>query len=347
MTRRRVFRECEYFTVITTCRSFQVIRYVMIKCKAKVGEQPRYSHCEVMQRWIAPDGRYLTLARRRQMYNNIYYDLWLPGTPLELRRENCIYDHITPYGIYPYRKVIPEIARAGYKSSLYGYNPKKFFCRLLTDSRVETLLKTGQTSLLRLFLKDSSRDLSKYWASICICHRNGYKIRNTVEWCDYIDALQTLGKDIRNAKYICPADLTKAHDRAMTKLVKLELENEMKNNMPAFLKKEYDFRRDKCKFFGLKFSDGLIKVKVIESVRELIEEGKRMHHCVGRYYNKTDSLVLSAMIAGKRIETVEVNLKTLQVVQSLGPCNKKTKYHNRIVSLVTGKMHLIKKRLAA
>ena len=44
-----------------------------------------------------------------------------------------------------------------------------------------------------------------------------------------------------------------------------------------------------------------------------------MHHCVftNEYYLKADSLILSATIDGKRIETIEVSLKRMEVVQSL------------------------------
>ena len=47
-------------------------------------------------------------------------------------------------------------------------------------------------------------------------------------------------------------------------------------------------------------------------------EGKAMHHCVGGYHRRKDSLILSATIDGKRIETIEVSLTTLKVVQSRG-----------------------------
>mgnify|MGYP000296788918 FL=1 len=51
-----------------------------------------------------------------------------------------------------------------------------------------------------------------------------------------------------------------------------------------------------------------------------------MHHCVftNEYYLKADSLILSATIDGKRIETIEVSLKRMEVVQSRGVCNKNT-----------------------
>lgn len=69
------------------------------------------------------------------------------------------------------------------------------------------------------------------------------------------------------------------------------------------------------------------------------------HHCVSGYALKEDSLIFSAQIRGKRIETVEVSLKQLKVVQCRGLQNKNTEYHDRIISLVNKNMHLIKERL--
>ena len=71
------------------------------------------------------------------------------------------------------------------------------------------------------------------------------------------------------------------------------------------------------------------------------------HHCVGSYHSKEDSLILSACIDGKRIETIEVSISQLKVIQSKGVCNKNTKYHNQIINLVSQNISLIEERLAA
>ena len=74
-----------------------------------------------------------------------------------------------------------------------------------------------------------------------------------------------------------------------------------------------------------------------------------MHHCVwsNEYYLKKDSLILSATIDGKRIETVEVSLKTFEVVQCRGLCNENTEYHDRIIALVNKNANLIRERMKA
>lgn len=60
------------------------------------------------------------------------------------------------------------------------------------------------------------------------------------------------------------------------------------------------------------------------------------------YYKRPESLILSARIGEKRIETIEISLKTYSIVQSRGACNKNTPYHDRIVSLMNRNMNLIK-----
>lgn len=85
--------------------------------------------------------------------------------------------------------------------------------------------------------------------------------------------------------------------------------------------------------------------EAVQSVADMAEEGAKMRHCVyeNGYYKKDESLILSARDHdGNRIETIEVSLKTYDVVQSRGVCNKNTEWHNEIVNLVRSNMHLIR-----
>lgn len=105
----------------------------------------------------------------------------------------------------------------------------------------------------------------------------------------------------------------------------------------------------KGKIFGLLFTDGLINVRVLESVEEHRQEGNHMHHCVfsASYYLNEESLILSATINGERVETVEFSLNEFRVMQSRGVCNKNTEYHARIVSLVNSNADIIRQRMKA
>ena len=343
-TRKSVFRENEYFSIITTCKQYQVIRFFFVKSRYKAGQAAEYSVFEVVQRWITPNGTATTIARLRGM-SMFYYDLWMKDSDMEIRPNGGLlaYD-IAPACTYPRQRFIPELKRNGFKGDYHHMRPYDLFKFILSDSRAETLLKTGQYHMLRYYIH-SFFDVEKYWASIKICIRNGYNISDCSMWKDTIDLLRHFGKDTNNPKYVCPPDLKAEHDRLM-KRRNLQMERERREQKrQKAIEDEKKYLKAKGIFFGLVFSDNLISVKVIESVEEMMEEGRLMHHCVGDYHNRKNSLILSATINGKRIETVEVSLKTFEVVQSRGVCNSDTEYHDRIIDLVNGNANLIRKRM--
>lgn len=350
-TKKRTFDDSYYLNIITAHKGYQVIRTIMFSYKSKIGEPTKLSYSEVMQRWIAPDGKYYTFARLRQTMGTYCIDSWIFHTPLELRNENsnnkfCInvYDKIGSLGeVYPRQKLILELKRAGYKKALYGQRQLDLFRTLLSDSRAETLIKAGYTKLLERIMNMGWKNINNYWQSIKICIRNGYKIKDATMWCDYIDMLRLFGKDLHNAKYVCPTNLKAEHDRYVIKRAKADAQAEIEKQ----LAKEAEYREAKARFFGLVFSDGTISIRVLESVAEIIAEGQAMHHCVAGYHSKADSLILSACIDGKRIETIEVSISQLKVIQSRGACNKNTKHHNKIIQLVEQNISLIENRLAA
>lgn len=346
-TRQRVFKEIEYFGIITTCGTFQVIRYFHISVYHKAGEQARYSCSEVVQRWLSPNGKEATIARLRGM-SIMYYDLWNFGSELEIRPYHRAHD-IDPIHFYPRQRVISEISRNGFKGNCHGMHPLELFRSILTDCKAETLLKVGQHELLKHFLHRSSRNIDTYWNSVRICIRNGYTIEDGSMWCDYIDQLNFFGKDTNSPKYVCPDNLHKQHDLYMKKKEAYVERQQLEEKRQKARENEAKFKELKAKFFGISFTDGTIQVRVLESVNEFMEEGRAMHHCVfnGEYYLKENSLILSATIDGKRIETIEISLKTLKVVQSRGVCNKNTEYHDQIINLVNKNKRLIRKRMAA
>jgi hypothetical protein len=107
---------------------------------------------------------------------------------------------------------------------------------------------------------------------------------------------------------------------------------------------EPTFRENREQFFGMVFTDGEINIQIIPTAMGIKEEGVAMHHCVGGYYNQPNSLILSAKVDGKRVETIEVKLTSYYLAQSRGLQNKSTKYHDRIVKLVEDNMQEIIKR---
>jgi len=345
-TLKRVFKQSEYFCIVTVKGNFQVLRFFLIQYNVTIGQKAHYFISEVVQRWIAPNGKYATIAKLRPLS---YYDVtWTFDSALEIRPERD-HHYINTTCIYPRQQLIPELKRSGYKGEYYNINPFDLFRTLLSDSRAETLLKAGQTKLLKYYAGSNFHKINDYWASIKICIRNNYQIKDASVWRDYIDLLRFFGKDLHNAKYVCPADLTAEHDRYVKKKREFqELERREQNKQKA-LEDEKKFQEMKSRFFGIQFSDGVIQIRVLESVEEIIQEGDIMHHCVcaSEYHLKPDSLILSACVNGKKVETIEFSLSKMQVVQCRGIHNKTTEYHDRIIELVKKNKRQIQKRMAA
>jgi hypothetical protein len=274
-----------------------------------------------------------------------YADTWNFSSTLEIRPERPLYN-IVPTGVYPCQKLIPELKRSGYKGEFYKLTPFELFHALLSDSRAETLLKAGQADLLKFFTRNGFKYIEPYWASIRICIRNAYCVEDASLWRDYIDLLRFFGKDLHNAKYVCPVDLKAEHDRYVRKKREWQERERREQARKKALEDEAVFREMKSRFFGLRFTDGLIQVRVLESVEEIMLEGNILHHCVflSGYHLKPDSLILSACIEGQKVETVELSLSKWQVLQSRGTCNQNTEYHERIIELVKKNISLIRKR---
>ena len=347
-TRKRRFKRDEaYYCILTTCGGYQVIRFFDLYVTRHVGREAWYGCQEVVQLWITPAGKVVSIARLRPMLS-WYRDSWNWSSTLEVRPYKICYD-ITPGFIYPRKSIIPALRRNGFCGDLHGISPLRLFLALLDNCRAETLLKAGQYPMLSHEIRSGVCSDEKYWPSIRICMRRGYFISDASMWCDYIDLLRYFDKDVLSARYVCPGDLAAEHDRLERKKRERLESEELQRKIQQAQKAEETFRELKSRFFGLNFVDGPIRVRVLESVAEHLEEGILMHHCVftNDYYSRPHSLILTAQIGEEHIETVEVSLETFQVVQSRGVCNKPTEYHDRIVNLVERNMDQIRRRMSA
>ena len=178
--------------------------------------------------------------------------------------------------------------------------------------------------------------MDKYWVYIRICLRHNYMVHDVDLWLDYVDMLRENKLDARNPHYLCPLNVEEAHDWVMGKCKKVYSE-----------KDEKDYISAKSHFFNLSFVDGNITVRVLESLSDFYKEGKLLHHCVfsNAYYKREDSLIMSATVDGKRMETVEFSLSRMEVCQCRGKSNQLSVYHDRILNLVRDNISLIRERM--
>lgn len=345
-TRERVIRDKSYFNVITTMEGCQVVRMFLMIVEMRKGMKANPAYLEIGSYWIDPKGKTSVVGLQRTLGH--YIDCFAFGSPLEIRRDNDAFQRISDEWVYPRIKVTNTIKRNGFKGCCHAMHPVTLFQQLLTNPKAETLMKSGDVEMLR-YLCQHPQEVDKYWNSIKVANRNGYKVTDSQMWMDYIKMLERCGKDIQSPKYICPANLKEEHDRYMRKVHILEDKKKRAEDIRKAQEREASFKEQKEKFFGIRINDGEIEVKVLESVEEYRQEAESQHICLfsAAYDQRENSLILSARIGGRIIETIEVDLCTFRVVQSRGVCNKNTDYHDRIINLINANAHLIKERITA
>lgn len=350
-SRKRTDKQTMFIAKAEICEEFQVIRSFELIAYYQAEANPRYFIREILQHWIKDDGNREVVARA----NNTRHCGWCGD--LEIRNKIVgSYYYSCSNDVYCERYHPASVFRSKYIQM--GIDGKLRGMSFLTATntiphspKAETLLKARRYELIDYF-EGHRYKIDMYWPSIKICLRNKYRIKDVSMWFDYLKLLEHYRKDLHNAHYVCPKDLKKAHDLYMVKKKRDDEKERKAKEMQRLLKlkkEEENYIKEKSKFFDIKLSDGKIVVIPLKSLEEFQQEGEIMHHCVftNEYFKKKDSLILSARIGKKHIETVEVNLKTFSIVQSRGACNSNTEYHNRIIGLVKKNMNLIRQKLTA
>lgn len=349
--KKRARTKCHFeengFNIITTCNGWQVIRALEVHKHIAKGKKAEYSWCDVCQNWIHSSGRDVIVAKKivgmgwQRRYG------W--NTETEIRQGSARgneYTRVLNFKLqYPRMLHIPELIRNGYDRKVCKkWADFDVFKTLLENPHAETLLKAGQIGAFEYSLM-YPHSVEKKWQQLKICLRNGYIIEDFTMWKDYVDNLEYLGKDTRNAHYVCPKDLKKAHDVYMEKKRKKVAEERKREMREEIMSAEADYKKRRQRFFGIAIKVDDIDISVIKTVADVFDEGEAMHHCVytNGYYKEKDSVLLSARRNGERVETIEFSLKKRKVVQSRGVCNKNTEYHDAIVNAVNSNSHLFRR----
>ena len=274
-TFERKIRQKQYFTILTACGEYQVLRMFLLSVEMEKGCKAMPYVIEIGQYWWNAQGRQSVIAVQRTLGR--YIDTFSFCSPMAVRNDNEAYRHISYSQIYPKFKVTDTLRRNGFENNFHGIAPTILIPSILSDSRSETLLKAGKSEHLKYFL-NNSRIFDACWQSYKIATRNGYDIEDISIWCDYVDMLRRLGKDIHSPKYVCPTDLHREHDRRQHELRRQREREEKEKRRKKAMEDEKRFHELKSKFFGIRFTDGTIQVHVLESVQEHLDEGVAMHH---------------------------------------------------------------------
>ena len=92
------------------------------------------------------------------------------------------------------------------------------------------------------------------------------------DWLDYLNACKKLGYDLKDDRVLRPKKLAEAHDAALVLIAEKEQEKTVSGILQAAKAlKEYEWEKD-----------GLF-IRPIGSLKELVEEGSKLKHCVASY----------------------------------------------------------------
>lgn len=343
-TRKTIYKTVNYFAITHVVEEYQVAEYFELKAEYKKGKPVKHFLHAILEDWIPPTGKVSKIGLLHHTMGCC--DSWTGNW--EIRGNGEHYYNSRKYDVYPQMYhpdsvFKPEYLKIGVNYHLSGITLLDAIKNVPMSPIAETLLKAKRYNLLEKFIEGS--DVNRYWPSIKIAMRNKYKIDDVNIWIDYLDLLKYFNKDLHNAKYVCPKNLKKEHDRLVDKKRERQRIEEQERNRKNIEKAEMLFKSKIQKFLGLQFTQGDIVVKVLESVKEFEQEGDILKHCVfaSEYYTKEDSLILSARIDDTPIETIEVDISKFKIVQSRGLKNEPTAYHSQIVSLIKKNIRHIRK----
>lgn len=311
-----------YLSGVAAMQSFKgyaVMRYFHVHSTIRLGKLAETTLDEVMRIFYRENGKRYIFARPvkplMQVCDAYYYDRPMalrpePRATREDIRINVSFDNVI-------LSMPRHLAMRGYCTKVATYAVPYLYTHF-----GEALCKQHQFAMLAYAswhgIEDSTR------TALRICARNNYIVRDPRDYDDYIRMLDELGLDIHNAHYVCPADFHKAHQEILVRRNRVKEQALTKRRFEECKAYEKDYAKRMAEYLGIVLQANGITIRPLQSVREFVEEGAAMHHCVYAcgYYRQDNCLILSARDAeGHRLATIELNLRTGNIVQCRGCCN--------------------------
>lgn len=314
-----------YLSFAMVIESFQLIRTFEFRKFYKKGQISTLEVSEICQDWFDANGNHVVVSKLHCAFADAFQG------KLEIRKPTLYKTYnVTPDIYCKSSKFREDYKKLGISSKIINISFQDLLKDLKSCPHVETLLKAEQFDLIYNW---DIRDILKYWSSLKICLRNRYKIKEPSIYKDYLDVLNYFKKDLRNSVFVCPKNLREVHNVMMNK----------KHVEDITYDSERKYIEQKKRFFDLSMKKNSIKIEPLKSVPEFLAEGLALKHCVYKnsYYEKTDSLILSARVKNMPIETIEVSLNDYTVKQCYGYDNKHSQYHDEILNLLNKNISLI------
>lgn len=355
-TKERVIRDKSYFNVITTIDGYQVVRMFLMIVEMRKGLKAKPAFLEIGSYWISShsvgqlkgDCKGNTTVVGLQRTLGYYIDSFAFGSPLEIRRDNEAFQRISDEWVYPRINVTDTIKRNGFKGSCHHIHPVTLFQELLTNPKAETLMKANEIELLRYLCSSNQRaeNIKRYWNTIKIANRNGYKVKDSVMWVDYIKMLEQMGRDINSPSLIAPQDLKTAHDIYVAKVNRQRIKEQREKERQQAIEDKAKFEELKSRYFGMAMTDGEIEIHSIDTIDDYYKIGESQSICCGtaKYFLKENTLTLTAYIGNKQIATIEISLDDYHIIQCRAFANGICEYTEQIAGIINANKEMIAER---
>lgn len=201
------------------------------------------------------------------------------------------------------------------------------------EKLAETQLSYGQieTATKYMSLQKLMNRIEKY--SGCqfttACSSAEQVIRDTANtYMDYIGMRLALGYDMNNTVYQQPRDLRAAHDKMVQESNKEKMDERIREVEQKYSNIRSNYRKLRNIYF---YEDDAYMIRPARSAKEIVEEGRILHHCVGgdnylRKHNDGRSYILMLRFKDKTEEpyiTVEISSNKPEIIQWYGERDRK------------------------
>lgn len=201
------------------------------------------------------------------------------------------------------------------------------------EKLAETQLSYGQieTATKYMSLQKLLNRIEKY--SGCqfttACSSAEQVIRDTANtYIDYIGMRLALGYDMNNTVYQQPRDLRAAHDKMVQESNKEKMDERIREVEQKYSNIRSNYRKLRNIYF---YEDDAYMIRPARSAKEIVEEGRILHHCVGgdnylRKHNDGRSYILMLRFKDKTEEpyiTVEISSNKPEIIQWYGERDRK------------------------
>ena len=359
------FKDWFCFNEVTTCHGWQIVRFWIADFKFTKGRRAEMCYIGSMfERWFNPAiGKEVLLGKYRgcfPYYRRIPWAISYFGSTEGYVHRNLqltSYDDFSDF-VYPKVRILDSYKVKGAQRIPAGGDFSKAF-RMLTAKEnseiTETILKVGRKAEIALMTRNFVT-FRKWWRTILVSRRHGFKYEKYGdEYFDYLRQLEELHLDTRSPHYVAPADF-KAMHQEMTRRLNVAAERRRREWQREREIREYEraknaeeeFIKARKKYFGLLLVSENYTAQPLKSVKEFLDEGLAMEHCVFScsYFNPKvhpNSLILSVRgNDGERMVTIEISTKDWKIKQCYAKHDNIHPQDEQIRAFINANMETIK-----